>query len=106
MRNMKMLQTLPGSPDGASVETYLEGSTYPLPDVLADLFERDGVAVEVPEGTPASAHAEAGAAGKDPARMTRKELADYGKSRFGAAFTLEASAKKADLIAEIDRLAP
>lgn len=99
MRKMKMLATRLGSPDGARVQNYVEGESYPMPESLAEAFERAGLAVEVKEAAAASDAAEPVWA------MTRKELAEYGKSRFGAAFALPGSAKKADLLAEINRLA-
>lgn len=49
MKNLKILKTVPGSPDGIRVEWFVEDEIREVPDGLAEIFLKEGWAVEVPD---------------------------------------------------------
>lgn len=90
MRDMTMLETKDGSPNGAIVKTYVKGETYSLPEDLADAFESEGWAEPAKPDAP------------NFARMTKTQLVDFAKAEFGA--EPAPSLNKTQLIEEINRL--
>ena len=47
MKNLKILKTVPGSPDGIRLEWFIEDEVREVPDELAAIFLKENWAVEV-----------------------------------------------------------
>lgn len=47
MKTVRMLRTLPGSPDGVTTRLYRAGEVVDLPDALAELFLGAKAATEI-----------------------------------------------------------